>query len=185
MTHISYIYFIQQEFTACVKIGFSKNILNRLYNLQNGSPFDLKIIGLIDPGSASPAKLEEYLHKKFGVFSMRGEWFQGAQEILDFAAQYPYNADSKKLIKLAANLESLIELQYEFLPVKRHYPAQWDVANYALFNPKKELDPYENVDEKTKKESIQLNSWVAKMIAEGKAVKSGNTLRWLVNSNDR
>ena len=54
-----------------IKIGRSKNVLQRLQNLQTGTYGQL-IIGALEPGGASR---EAELHQKFSHLRRQGEWF--------------------------------------------------------------------------------------------------------------
>jgi len=72
------IYFIQCQDTGPVKIGYAKSVKRRMYNLQVGCPYKLKLL-LKVPGS----KLwEEGLHKQFREFNMEGEWFLPAPKLM-------------------------------------------------------------------------------------------------------
>ena len=63
------IYFISNG--KYVKIGFSKNPLKRLAQLQTGSSEPLEILGTINGTLAT----EKYLHRYFADKHIQGEWF--------------------------------------------------------------------------------------------------------------
>ncbi len=56
---------------SCVKIGYSKNPPQRVYELQVGNPKKLDLLCEY-PGSEL---LEGHIHKLFSDFHIRGEWF--------------------------------------------------------------------------------------------------------------
>jgi hypothetical protein len=60
-----------------IKIGRSKNVLQRLKNLQTGTYGQLTIAALEPGGSA----LEAELHKKFSHLRRQGEWFSCNEEL--------------------------------------------------------------------------------------------------------
>jgi hypothetical protein len=64
-----FVYFIQGG--DLVKIGYTTNIRQRLYDLQTSAPIDLVLLGLI-PGTRA---LEKEYHKRFAAHRVRGEWF--------------------------------------------------------------------------------------------------------------
>ncbi len=75
-----YIYFIRETRTGHVKIGIAKNVRLRLGFLQCGNSSELEIVGVV-PGDASD---EANLHDRFARLCIRGEWFDAAQDLLDF-----------------------------------------------------------------------------------------------------
>ena len=60
-----------------IKIGRSKNVLQRLQNLQTGTYGEL-IIGALEPGGSTR---ESELHKKFSHLRRHGEWFSCNEEL--------------------------------------------------------------------------------------------------------
>ena len=80
---MEYVYFIQQETTNFVKIGFTKeDPIRRLSALKTSSPFDLKIIGLIETDNC--VKKESELHKQYADKRVKGEWFLLSNEEIEF-----------------------------------------------------------------------------------------------------
>jgi hypothetical protein len=65
------VYFIRDTDQERVKVGYSRDVLKRLRALQTGSSGALKLIGLI----AGDARVEGFVHRALGRFSVRGEWF--------------------------------------------------------------------------------------------------------------
>ena len=75
------IYFIQQGKAGPIKIGYTKNDINkRMDQLQTGCAYKLTLLGIIDGD-----KEQEYLIQKFfHGHRMYGEWFAPAPAILDY-----------------------------------------------------------------------------------------------------
>ena len=68
------IYFIQEEETSNIKIGYSKNIdsINRrVHDLQTGNSNCLVLLGYCN----GTIENERYLHFAFRESNIRGEWF--------------------------------------------------------------------------------------------------------------
>jgi hypothetical protein len=65
-----------------VKIGFSAKADLRLRDLQIGSPEPIEMIGWM----RGTARGETWLHRHFGRYRVRGEWFAAAPALLDFIA---------------------------------------------------------------------------------------------------
>ncbi|MCP4640227.1 MAG: GIY-YIG nuclease family protein [bacterium] len=66
------VYFIRQEDTIVVKIGWSTSPLERVAQLQTGNAAALYLFGVI---MTKDKELEPRLHELFGASSIRGEWF--------------------------------------------------------------------------------------------------------------
>ena len=66
-----YIYFVQMDRIGPIKIGFTKNIGNRLLTMQVSSPYPLKLLCLF-PGTE---KVEKKIHACYSAIRMEGEWF--------------------------------------------------------------------------------------------------------------
>lgn len=99
-----FVYFMQQDVTGAVKIGYSgtlRGIEGRLASLQTGSPYPVRLIART-PGTPL---LERALHKKFGQHRLRGEWFVPCPELLTELAQFQASPDSPT--PAAAELEPL------------------------------------------------------------------------------
>lgn len=67
-----YVYLIGHSHLPFVKIGKTSNINKRLMELQTSSPYKLEVILLLKD---KDKKLENYLHKTFSEYRLRGEWF--------------------------------------------------------------------------------------------------------------
>lgn len=71
-----------------VKIGISKNIGNRLSNIQSGCPFKLRVHCTGKTYSAE--KYESKLHDRLSKFKMNGEWFLLDDETFDWVVNFLY-----------------------------------------------------------------------------------------------
>ena len=76
-TQQGYIYFLTDG--EAIKIGFAKDPVSRLSELQVSHHFELVILATI----ASPKYREKILHQRFQKHHIRGEWFWIHQDILD------------------------------------------------------------------------------------------------------
>lgn len=77
------VYFIKDEHTGFVKIGFSDKPEHRLKSLQTSSPNKLSLVGTV----AGDKELEFVLHTTFAEHKVRGEWFSlpSVSEAIDIA----------------------------------------------------------------------------------------------------
>ena len=67
------VYFIGNKEYEFVKIGYTvNNIKGRLCDLRVGCPFDLTLLHIMD----GDRNTEKYIHKKFELQWVRGEWFK-------------------------------------------------------------------------------------------------------------
>jgi hypothetical protein len=76
----TWVYFIQDVQADAIKIGFSKNVSNRVAALQTSTTSPLKLLVCVPGGR----KTEKELHEKFVQFHIRGEWFRSAPELLQY-----------------------------------------------------------------------------------------------------
>jgi hypothetical protein len=80
------IYFIQEleKADGPVKIGYAgggeRGVARRLYALQIGCPYELRIIGVMTGGHREEAAT----HKRFSSDRLRGEWFVFTRELADY-----------------------------------------------------------------------------------------------------
>jgi len=72
------IYFLQNERSKAIKIGFSNNPLARVRDLSTANSDALALLGVI-PGDV---RLESDLHCRFSPWRIRGEWFEPHPELL-------------------------------------------------------------------------------------------------------
>lgn len=66
-----YLYFIQMDRIGPIKIGFTKNIANRLIALQTSSPYPLNLL-CITPSNENQ---EKEIHSCYDAIRLEGEWF--------------------------------------------------------------------------------------------------------------
>lgn len=82
------IYFIQCG-KGPIKIGYSADINGvntRLEDMQTGSPYPLKLAGVIH----GDYKLEKRMHEIFHESHLRGEWFLPSEMLVDFINRHAY-----------------------------------------------------------------------------------------------
>lgn len=82
----SSIYFVQGIDSTLIKIGFAKNLRQRLCALRSGSPDQLHVLGITE--TDDPRVEERALHVKFAHLRMAGEWFRAAPELLRHIAAH-------------------------------------------------------------------------------------------------
>lgn len=92
------IYFISADEANKVKIGFTNNLKKRLKQLQTSSPFELKVLLILEGDEHK----EKELHLKFKKQRVNGEWFEKTEEISKFISEneinnksYEYNFSNK------------------------------------------------------------------------------------------
>jgi len=73
----TYIYFIGLLTKPYVKIGVSRNVAERLLELQCGNPFQLVLLHMC-PGNTA---IEASLHHLLDKHRIRGEWFYHNQDV--------------------------------------------------------------------------------------------------------
>ncbi|MGB3724295.1 MAG: GIY-YIG nuclease family protein [Glaciecola sp.] len=63
-----------------IKIGYSSSVEKRIYDMQIGNPFDLKVEFLIEPEKATARKIEMLCHQELKSKGrhVKGEWFNFA-----------------------------------------------------------------------------------------------------------
>ena len=66
---------------ATFKIGFTKNLTQRLSSIRNGNPFHIELVAWW--WSAAAADEESNLHRQFGASRGRGEWFAKTKALDD------------------------------------------------------------------------------------------------------
>ena len=68
-----FIYFVEEEVTGRIKIGVTKNIKDRLRQMQAHTSSDLKLLVQVEVPDAF--KIERRLHVTFRDLRIKGEWF--------------------------------------------------------------------------------------------------------------
>ena len=78
----SYVYFITDDH-GHIKIGKADDVGERLFELQTGNPFKLRVLlSVILTSKRDAFSLEKELHKIFRDYRLEGEWFE-AEPILE------------------------------------------------------------------------------------------------------
>lgn len=85
------IYFIQQDQTNLVKIGFSHNIKRRLATLQTASAYPLRLLGYC---VGDPQK-EHAIHEELSLSRVAGEWFHYTEQVYDAIRKYCHTHDAE------------------------------------------------------------------------------------------
>ena len=81
------VYFIKgKNDNSKVKIGYSKNVKNRLKQIQYMSPVELEILNTMDGN----AQVEMNIHQMFNSVRLYGEWFRLTPELAEFIKS-PFN----------------------------------------------------------------------------------------------
>jgi Meiotically Up-regulated Gene 113 (MUG113) protein len=73
------VYFIQSG--NAIKIGSTRNLLQRACILQDHNPNPIKILGVYEPAKRDT---ERKIQQTFKEFHMFGEWFFAAPQILEY-----------------------------------------------------------------------------------------------------
>lgn len=73
----TFVYFILDEISDSIKIGYSTNPENRLNALQTGCPHKLKLLFKYKCDKS----MEKEFHNGFSTYKKSGEWFEYADEI--------------------------------------------------------------------------------------------------------
>jgi len=76
----SIIYFLKAEDTDRIKIGYSKNVRNRLRSLKSESPVKLRLVTYIK----GDIEKESEIHSRFERYRIGGEWFKFEGELKDY-----------------------------------------------------------------------------------------------------
>lgn len=93
------VYFIQGELSGLIKIGYSRNIVARICDLQSGSGEHVVLLGIVR-GSSS---IERNLHKRFDKYRRHGEWFEPDPVILKYVEQKTEKIDGAKFLRFKKN----------------------------------------------------------------------------------
>lgn len=91
-----FVYVFANFFSGVCKIGFTKNPLNRLKQVQTGCPYKLEIVLVIN-GSV---KVEKALHRKYKKFKTNGEWFLFRGELKESIQKLSLTVENIKLNNL-------------------------------------------------------------------------------------
>lgn len=70
------IYFIYDDLSNAVKIGYTEDLEKRLSGLQTGNPRPLRVLMYIDGDLSREAEF----HAEYADFRMEGEWFDASEQ---------------------------------------------------------------------------------------------------------
>jgi predicted GIY-YIG superfamily endonuclease len=83
-----FVYFIMNEDSNAIKIGYAKDLAKRIKALQTSSPAALKLIKSVQvEGSTEAQSLEQSLHRQFHDIRITGEWFKADATLLEYIGQ--------------------------------------------------------------------------------------------------
>lgn len=74
------VYFIEAQGLACVKIGWSGSLCERIASLRTCVPFELRLLGIM----AGTTGTEGRIHAAFREFHIRNEWFAMVRAVREF-----------------------------------------------------------------------------------------------------
>lgn len=92
-TYQGYVYFIQGECGGAIKVGYAKDVSERLKGLQTGYPDKLKVITMI-PGNVY---LERKIHEELAGYRLNGEWFKPYEFVLNKIKEYQEEYGNRKV----------------------------------------------------------------------------------------
>ena len=75
-----FVYLMQSELTGLLKIGISKDPIQRRRNLETAQGGKIELLKIIAGGK----NIEKKLHEKFSTYRKDGEWFENTAEIIDY-----------------------------------------------------------------------------------------------------
>ncbi len=83
-----FVYFILNEDSNAIKIGWAKDLGLRMKALQTSSPTQLKLVKSVQvEGGKKAQELERSLHKQFSTIRLAGEWFKAEVHLLEYINQ--------------------------------------------------------------------------------------------------
>jgi Meiotically up-regulated gene 113 len=96
------IYFIQNERTRLIKIGFSGDVYGRMRALQNETPDHLDLLAITN----GDREEEIRFHKQFAVDRVTGEWFRPSDQLLAIIESFPkiHDASLSELGRKSVNV---------------------------------------------------------------------------------
>lgn len=88
------IYFIESGPDKYIKIGFTQYVVSkRIATMQTGSPYPLKLIGVIRNKNRM---VERLIHRSFKDERVHCEWFRGSERLLGFILKH---AEEERITK--------------------------------------------------------------------------------------
>lgn len=88
------IYFVRQNKTGPIKIGFTENLKQRIIGLQVSNPEKLALLGTI----GGSKYIERQIHQHLRFYHIGGEWFRASSFVLEFIYSLP-DYEPKRLNK--------------------------------------------------------------------------------------
>lgn len=76
----SLVYYAQDVRSGFIKIGRTRNIYSRMYALDTASVSGVKLLCALPGGKA----MESAMHRAFARHRANGEWFEAAEQLLEF-----------------------------------------------------------------------------------------------------
>lgn len=125
------VYFVQTKINGSkhVKIGFTKDMDQRLQALKTSSPGDLWLMGSIKCKSEYSARyLEESLHEMFACYRVAGEWFKLKNVLFDFivaAVNLDEDALEEVLRTAKYRMAAVNASKREHAEAKAKYGGEW------------------------------------------------------------
>jgi hypothetical protein len=132
------VYFILDEKSEAIKIGYTGNLDSRFSGIQTGNPNPLIILHTIECRSdKQAADLEKQLHNRFDHLRLSGEWFKNDIKLLQecFKENFKFQIKQKREPLVYNTLwgeESFFD--------KKNHPLCFFYGNYVA----QILDSYEN-----------------------------------------
>lgn len=93
------VYFVQAGQDGAIKIGYARNVANRLVKMRVDCPIPLTLLAVLE----GDADYERRLHERFESHWRQGEWFEPAAELLAFIGTLPEPEPAKRKSKLGAH----------------------------------------------------------------------------------
>ena len=121
------IYFVENTINNHIKIGYTKDIKARLYQLSRENKDELKLLKCIRGG----IKLEKQLHADFSDARVAGEWFKNTPELTLYIARQTPLEDFTREVNY---LEKQIGNDVRFLRLNKNLSQEElaDLANVSL-----------------------------------------------------
>lgn len=91
-----YVYLIKSKGDNYYKIGHTKDVKERLQQLELNSPFELEIVFAKQVDDA--VKIEGNLHLMYSAKNVKGEWFRLSQEDKEAIESYVNNIDVRNIL---------------------------------------------------------------------------------------
>jgi len=97
------VYFIREEKGFLVKIGYTKNIKQRMHQIKVGCPSEIILLGHVDGGE----KEEKSIHEIFRHLRKHGEWFEYDYSMLYLIETFGTLLHGKDMLERDRKLEKI------------------------------------------------------------------------------